>query len=83
MKRKTQIIKCGDIIQIQKSNLYSDDMKFYSMHDQYLVNDLSECNKFAIILDDQPKQEINKSGKLKIFVDNQVIYLHHSDFIKV
>ena len=82
MKRKNKPIKCGDIIKIKKSNTCGDDIKCYSMHDQYLVNELSEHKKFAIVLDDNPTEEI-KTGKLKIFANNQVIYLHHSDFIKI
>tara|TARA_Y100000310_G_scaffold345139_1_gene462137 strand:- start:3727 stop:3990 length:264 start_codon:yes stop_codon:yes gene_type:complete len=81
-KRKAQSIKCGDMIKIKKSH-NNDYLKCYSMHDQHMVTDLSDEKKLALVLDDEPITEMNKSGKLKIFVDNKILYLHHSDFDKL
>jgi len=79
-KNKNAMVNYGDIIQLNRSTLYSSDMKCYSLHEDLFLDEIFCDDNFAIVLDEQPNKEIDTSGKLKVFVKNQVIYLHYSDF---
>ena len=77
-------LQYGDAIQICIRNpSYSNLLKSYGLFEELVIEELDKNRCIGIILDKEPVKEINDSGKVNVFINNESIYVHFSDFKKI
>lgn len=74
----------GDIIRVKKRNpRLSNIMLSYGLFEELRIDELEKNKNIGVVIDKDPYHEMLDTGKVGIFIDNECLYLHYSDFEKI
>jgi|APSaa5957512535_1039671.scaffolds.fasta_scaffold13318_2 hypothetical protein len=74
----------GDIIRVKKQNpRFSNIMLSYGLFEELRIDELEKNKNIGVVIDQHPYREMLDTGKVEVFIDNEYLYLHYSDFEKI